>query len=43
MGRHPKTNKEVLISARRVVMFKPAQKLKHRINHSKGLLTGRIE
>ncbi len=43
MGRHPKTGEEVPISARRVVVFKPAQKLKHRVNHSKGLLTGRIE
>ncbi len=43
MGRNPKTGEEAPISARRVVVFKPAQKLKHRVNHSKGLLTGRIE
>ncbi len=43
MGRNPKTGEEAPISARRVVVFKPAQKLKHRVNHSKGLLPGRIE
>ena len=43
MGRNPNTGEEVPISARRVVVFKPAQKLNHRVNHSKGLLTGRIE
>ena len=43
MGRNPKTGEEVPISARRVVMFKPSQKLKHRVNHSEGPHTGRIE
>ena len=38
MGRNPKTGEEVPISARRVVVFKPAQKLKHRVNHSEGPL-----
>ena len=32
MGRNPKTGEQVPISARRVVVFKPAQKLKHRVN-----------
>ena len=32
MGRNPKTGEEVPISARRVVVFKPAQKLKHQVN-----------
>ena len=43
MGRNPKTGEEVPILARRVVVFKPAQKLKHRVNHSEGPHTGRIE
>ncbi len=43
MGRNPKTGEEVPISARRVVVFKPAQKLKHRVNHSEGPHKGRIE
>ncbi len=43
MGRNPKTGEEVPISARRVVVFKPAQKLKHRVNHSAGPHTGLIE
>ncbi len=43
MGRNPKTGEEVPISARRVVVFKPAQKLKHRVNHSEGPHTGLIE
>ncbi len=43
MGRNPKTGEEVPISARRVVVFKPSQKLKHRVNHSEGPHTGRIE
>ncbi len=43
MGRNPKTGEEASIPARRVVVFKPSQKLKHRVNHSKGLLPGRIE
>ena len=32
MGRNPKTGEEVPITARRVVVFKPAQRLKHRVN-----------
>ena len=32
MGRNPKTGEQVPITARRVVVFKPAQKLKHRVN-----------
>ncbi len=43
MGRNPQTGEKVPISARRVVVFKPAQKLKHRVNHSKGPHTGLIE
>ncbi len=43
MGRNLKTGEEVPISARRVVVFKPAQKLKHRVNHSAGPHTGLIE
>ena len=43
LGRNPKTGEEATISARRVVVFRPAQKLKHRVNHSIGPLTGRIE
>ena len=38
MGRNPKTGEEAPISARRVVVFRPAQKLKHRVNHSEGPL-----
>ncbi len=43
MGRNPKTGEEAPIPARRVVVFRPAQKLKHRVNHSEGPHTGRIE
>lgn len=43
MGRNPKTGEEAQISPRRVVVFRPAQKLKHRINHSEGPHKGRIE
>ena len=43
MGRNPKTGEEVPIPARRVVVFRPAQKLKHRINHSDDPPTGQIE
>ena len=43
MGRNPKTGEEVPISARRVVVFKPAQKLKHRVNHPAGPHTSLIE
>jgi len=43
MGRNPKTGEEATIPARRVVVFKPSQKLKHRVNHSEGPHTGRIE
>ena len=40
MGRNPKTGEEAPILARRVVMFRPAKKLKHRVNHSEGPHTG---
>ena len=43
MGRNPKTGEKIPISARRVVVFKPAQKLKHRVNHSEVPHTGLIE
>lgn len=43
MGRNPKTGEEVPISARRVVVFKPSPKLKHRINNSEGPHKGSIE
>ena len=32
-GRNPKTGEEVAIKARRVVTFKPGQKLKDRVEH----------
>ena len=32
MGRNPKTGEEAPITARRVIVFKPAQRLKHRVN-----------
>lgn len=35
-GRNPKTGEEVPISARRVVTFKPGQKLKSRVNRHAG-------
>lgn len=35
-GRNPKTGEDVPISARRVVTFKPGQKLKARVEHYKG-------
>ena len=43
MGRNPKTGEEAPISARRVVVFRPAQKLKHRVNNSEGPPTGQNE
>ena len=43
MGRNPKIGEEVPISARRMVMFKPSQRLKHRVNNSEGPHTVRIE
>ncbi len=42
-GRNPKTGEEVPISARRVVVFTPGKKLKHRVNHSEDPQTGLIE
>ena len=36
-GRNPKTGEEVSISARRVVTFKPGQKLKKRVENSNQL------
>lgn len=35
-GRNPKTGESVPVSARRVVVFKPGQKLRSRVQHSKG-------
>jgi len=35
-GRNPKTGEEIPISARRVVTFRPGQKLKARIEHHAG-------
>ena len=35
-GRNPKTGEEIPISARRVVTFKPGQKLKVRVDESMG-------
>ncbi len=43
MVRNPKTGEGVPISARRVVVFKPARKLKHRVNQSEGPHAGLIE
>lgn len=34
-GRNPKTGEDIPISARRVVTFKPGQKLKQRVEHAK--------
>lgn len=35
-GRNPKTGEEIPVSARRVVTFKPGQKLKHRVEQFSG-------
>src|ERR1700680_1055580 len=35
MGRNPRTGEEALISPRRIVMFKPSDTLKQRINASR--------
>ncbi len=35
-GRNPKTGEEIPISARRVVTFKPGQKLKSQVEHGHG-------
>lgn len=35
-GRNPKTGEEIPISARRVVTFRPGQKLKGRVDHLNG-------
>ncbi|MFP4649085.1 MAG: integration host factor subunit alpha [Halorhodospira sp.] len=35
-GRNPKTGEEIPISARRVVTFRPGQKLKHRVESYAG-------
>ena len=35
-GRNPKTGEEIPISARRVVTFRPGQKLKHRVEQYAG-------
>ncbi len=35
-GRNPKTGEEVPISARRVVTFRPGQKLRERVEHHAG-------
>ncbi|QGM80447.1 integration host factor subunit alpha [Otariodibacter oris] len=34
-GRNPKTGEDVSISARRVVVFKPGQKFRERVEHSR--------
>ncbi|CUA82525.1 integration host factor subunit alpha [Pseudidiomarina woesei] len=34
-GRNPKTGEDIPISARRVVTFRPGQKLKQRVSHAK--------
>ena len=36
IGRNPKTGEEVIITPRRVVVFRPSHVLKHRINSSLG-------
>lgn len=36
-GRNPKTGEEAVISARRIVAFKPGQKFRNQINHSHDL------
>lgn len=36
-GRNPKTGQDIPISARRVVTFKPGQKLKSRVEHYEGV------
>ncbi len=38
-GRNPKTGEEIPISARRVVTFRPGQKLKERVEQFSGWLT----
>ena len=43
IGRNPKTGEEAPIAARRVVMFRPAEKLKHRINNPDSPQTGQIK
>ena len=43
VDRNPRTGEEVPIFASRVVVFEPAQKFKHRVNHSKGPHTDLIE
>ena len=43
MGLNPKTGEKVPISARRVIVFKPARKLKRRVNQSEGPHAGLIE
>jgi len=37
VGRNPKTGEEAIIPPRRVIAFRPAQKLKHWINHPEDL------
>ena len=37
VGRNPKTGEEVSIPPRRAIVFRPAQKLKHWINHPEDL------
>ena len=43
IGRNPKTGEETPISARRAVVFRPAKKLKYRVNHSEVPPTGQVE
>lgn len=37
MGRNPKTGEEAPIASRRVIVFRPAQKLRHYANHPEDL------
>ena len=43
MGHNPNTGEKVPISARRVIVFKPARKLKRRVNQLEDPHTGPIE
>lgn len=42
-GRNPKTGQDIPIAARRVVTFKPGQKLKSRVEHFEGELATESE
>ena len=43
IGRNPKTGKEAQVPARRMIRFRPSQKLKHRINNPESPHTGQIK